>query len=156
MTEMTMLDPLFMSIATIKFLLLEKIISYASLFSIGLSVYEVYYVTEELIVSSLTLFHTAITVLLLICVLISAGFHNQNSKSRMMGHKYMILRTVLKIMLLLISPNPWWGDNSLLLHLALLGRLFFPLTLYIRSTLYYSPRAARIINLYGIKPEMTF
>lgn len=39
MSETTKLDPLFMSIATIKFLLLEKIISYTSLFSIGLSVY---------------------------------------------------------------------------------------------------------------------
>ena len=75
MSEMTMLDPLLMSIATIKFLLLEKIVSYTSLFSIGLSVYMVYYVSEEEIASSLTLFHTAITVLLLICVLISAGFH---------------------------------------------------------------------------------
>lgn len=75
MTEMTMLDPLMMSIATIKFLLLEKIVSYASIFSIAMSVYEVYYVTEEAIVNSLTLFQTAITVLLLTCVLISAVFH---------------------------------------------------------------------------------
>lgn len=74
----------------------------------------------------------------------------------MMGQKYMLLRTAFKIILLLVSPNPWWGSNSLLLHLALLGRIFFPLALYIRSTLYYSPRAARIIQLYGIKPEMTF
>ena len=66
------------------------------------------------------------------------------------------MNLALKVALLLVSPNPWWGGNSLLLHLALLGRLFFPLTLYIRSTLYYSPRAARIIHLYGIKPEMTF
>lgn len=115
-----------------------------------------YYVSEEKIISSLTLFHTAITVLLLICVLISAGFHYHNNKSRMMGQQYMLIRTAFKIILILISPNPWWGGNSLLLHLALLGRLFSPLTLYIRSTLYYSPRAARIIHLYGIKPEMTF
>ena len=155
-TEMTMMDPLLMSIATIKFLLLEKILAYAALFSIALSVYEVHYVAEQRIVASLTLFHTAITALLLLCVLISAGFRYQNDKSRMVGQKYMLLRTALKVALLLVSPNPWWGGNSLLLHLALLGRLFFPLTLYIRSTLYYSPRAARIIHLYGIKPEMTF
>lgn len=43
-TEMTMLDPLQMSIATTKFLLLEKIISYVSAFSIALSIYQVYYV----------------------------------------------------------------------------------------------------------------
>jgi hypothetical protein len=43
--EMTMLDPLQMSIVTTKFLLLEKIISYVSVFSIALSIYSVYYVS---------------------------------------------------------------------------------------------------------------
>lgn len=43
--EMTMLDPLQMSIVTTKFLLLEKIISYVSIFSVALSIYSVYYVS---------------------------------------------------------------------------------------------------------------
>jgi hypothetical protein len=41
---MTMLDPLQMGIATTKFLLLEKIISYTSIFSILLSIYTTHYV----------------------------------------------------------------------------------------------------------------
>jgi hypothetical protein len=156
MTEMTLLDPLQMSIATIKFLLLEKIISYTSLFSIALSIYQVYFVEEEELLENMTYFHTAITLLLVICISFSARFHYENNKSRRISHKYLILQTIIKTIILLLSPNPFFGENSKFFHLALLGRLFFPLTLYIRSTLYYSPRAARIINLYGIKPEMTF
>lgn len=69
-----------------------------------------------------------------------------------MAHKGFISRTIIKCLMVLVAPNPWWGQEERLLHLALLGRVLFPLTYYIRSTLYYSPRAARTIYLYGIKP----
>jgi hypothetical protein len=69
-----------------------------------------------------------------------------------MAHKGLISRAIIKCLMVLVAPNPWWGQEEKLLHLALLGRVFFPLVYYIRSTLHYSPRAARIIYLYGIKP----
>jgi hypothetical protein len=73
--EMTMLDPLQMSIMITKFLLLEKIISYVSIFSIALSIYSVYYVSSEALLPNLNIFHFTITLLLLTCTFISAYYH---------------------------------------------------------------------------------
>lgn len=102
-------------------------------------------------------FHTAITVVLLACTVFTTIFHIDNNKSRRVQYRKLIFHSIVKSLIILLSPNPWcWGQDFKILHLGLLGRLFFPITLYIRSTIYYSPRAARIIYLYGIKPEMTF
>jgi hypothetical protein len=56
----------------------------------------------------------------------------------------------------MLSPNPWIYNDDNILHLTLLLRLYFPFTYSIVSSMYEDPRAARITNLYGIKPELTF
>jgi len=73
-TEMTMLGPLQMSIATTKFLLLEKIVSYVSAFSIALSIYQVYYVEHEHLIQDLNIFHSALTLVLILCATASAYY----------------------------------------------------------------------------------
>lgn len=155
-TDVTMLDPLQMSITINKFLLLEKIISYSSLFSIALSIYSVHYIHDQTLLDSLNLFHTAITLELVICTIVSTYFKFENNKSRRSGQKNLYFWTVVKCLSILVAPNIWWGTDEMLLHLALLIRIIFPFAYYIRASLYYSPRAARIIHLYGIKPEFTF
>jgi Ion channel len=35
-------------------------------------------------------------------------------------------------------------------------RLYFPLSYYTKESVYYSPRAARILHLYGLKTKFTF
>ena len=52
----------------------------------------------------------------------------------------------------MLSPNPWIYNDDNILHLTLLLRLYFPFTYSIVSSMYEDPRAARITNLYGIKP----
>lgn len=111
---------------------------------------------EEALLNSLDLFQSAITLLLLVCSICSTYYHLENSRSRHTSYDYLVFRTLIKCTVVIAAPNVWWGGRNLLLHLALLGRVFFPIIYYVRATLYYSPRAARIIHLYGIKPELTF
>ncbi len=108
--EMTMLDPLQMSIMTTKFLLLEKIISYVSIFSIALSIYSVYYVSSEQLRKNLNIFHFTITLLLFACTFISTYYHIENNKSRRMTHQGFILRTAVKLIMIILAPNPWLGE----------------------------------------------
>jgi len=42
------------------------------------------------------------------------------------------------------------------LNLILLVRVYFPISYYIRSSVYFNPRANRLANIYGIKPEFNF
>lgn len=90
--------------------------------------------------------------MLILALFLSSYFQVQNNKSRKIEARYLPLKILLKLVIIVMSPNPWWGEDEFFYHLAMMGRLFFLATYYIRSAIYYSPRAARIIYLYGIKP----
>lgn len=73
-SDSMILDPLQMSVAIIKLLLVEKVITFFSTFSILISVYEAYYANEEESKSDLILFHMAITAVLLVASVFSSIF----------------------------------------------------------------------------------
>lgn len=58
--------------------------------------------------------------------------------------------------MVLLAPNPWTLESNKFFHLTLLLRVYFPLSYSIRGSMYYNPQAARITDLYGIKPSLTF
>ena len=69
-----------------------------------------------------------------------------------MADTYFFPKITIKCLVILIAPNVFCECEGLLFHLGLLLRTYFTLAYSIRASLFYSPRAARIIHLYGIKP----
>jgi len=79
----------------------------------------------------------AITVIMAILVVAAAVFHYENMITRRINQRLFLGPHLLKLVMVLVSPNPWADGSDPNLHLILLLRLYFPLAYAIRSSIYY-------------------
>ena len=100
----------------------------------------------------LALLNFAMTIILVAQICTSIYFYYENQNARRFSSKYKHLKLILTVLLVLPAPTPWTSESNNIFHLAILLRLYFPLNYFIRSSIYYEPRAARITNIYGMKP----
>lgn len=154
-------DPQLMDQAELKLLLIEKMNAYIASFSILLSLYELYWMPSSPDIETLQLLQIrwlnfSVTILLMMLISVGAYFHYGNNIARRKNANLFIISELIKLLIVMLAPNPWIYNDSDILHLTLLLRVYFPFTYSIVSSMYQDPRAARITNLYGIKPKNTF
>jgi hypothetical protein len=157
--EEQMHDPLLMDSASLKLLEVEKMKAYLSAFSIFASLYELYWLPPDQDGQArewIRALGLGLTFLLLVIICVGAYFHFENNLVRRRNDPLLLLKLLGAMLVVVLAPNPWPSLSYTFLHLTLLLRLYFPLNYSILSSMYCDPRAARITNLYGIKPEVLF
>ena len=66
---------------------------------------------------------------------------------------WLWVKGALRLTLFACGATPWTRALNPYLHMGTLLRLLLPMLYFVRSSMYYTPRAARILHIYGMKSQ---
>ena len=92
---------------------------------------------DELILEYIRWLSVGMTFLLMAQIVVGVYVHYENNVVRRGNDRLFIVWEVLKVVMVLMAPNPWVLRKSKILHLTILLRLYFLIRYEIVSSMYY-------------------